>query len=530
MSGEAHGVDDALQAEVIEFLGTAATYGVGVARVERIDTHGAIVFLAGEHAYKIKRTVRYSYMDFSTLERRLQACQRELEINRPHAPDIYLGVVAITREPEGGLALGGSGTPVEWAVHMRRFGDDALLSRVAEQQGIDTRLAREIADVVQVYHRGADVDRKGDSRCRLRRIVDELATALDAPALEFASDELRQLASALLSRLASVGSILERRSNAGLVRRCHGDLHLGNIVLWQGRPTPFDAIEFDETMATIDTLYDLAFLLMDLDQRGQRKAANIVFNRYLWRTQEVLDLEGLAAMPLFLGLRASIRAMVLAQRAALRVEQPGGIDHTAARSYLHAAIGYLAPSPPRLVAVGGLSGTGKSTLAAMLAPLIEPAPGALHLRSDLERKSMLGFEETERLPASGYEPEVNRRVYEALLRKAQVALAAGHAVIVDAVYLAEGDRADLQQLACDTGVPFAGLWLTAPEQFIVQRVAERINDASDATPDVVRRQLEAHDPAKTGSWTIIDAGGSAENTLRAAHTALAMASPPHPCD
>lgn len=529
MNHEAHTADDVLHAEVVAFLGAPATHGVAVTRVDRVDTHGAIVFLAGDDVYKIKRNVCYSYMDFSTLELRQRACARELEINRPQAPDIYLGVVAITRELGGGLAIGGSGMPVEWAVHMRRFGDDALLSRVAEQRGIDTPLARALADVVHVYHSDAPAVHVREPRARLACILAELADELAKPALGVAPSEVRQLISACELRLDAVASLLERRSGAGFVRRCHGDLHLGNIVFWQGRPTPFDAIEFDETLATIDTLYDLAFLLMDLDQRGQRTAANIVLNRYVWRSRDVLDLEGLAVMPLFLGLRAGIRAMVLLQRAALRAQPPSESDHTVAQSYLQAAIAYLAPDPPRLIAVGGLSGTGKSTLAAALAPMFAPAPGALHLRSDLERKSLLGAGETERLPASSYTSQGNQRVYDVLLNKARVALAAGHSVIVDAVYLAAEERNALQQLAFDLRVPFSGLWLNAPEEVMVHRVAGRTNDASDATPDVVRRQIATQGREGGGAWVTIEAGGSAEDTLRAAREILGASPYPNRC-
>ena len=364
MSEAVHTVDDAQRAEVEAFLGATTTYGAEVTSVERVETHGAMVFLAGDNAYKIKRPVRYSYMDFSTLELRRRALVREYEINRPHAPAIYLGVVAITRGPDGSLAIGGNGEPVEWAVHMRRFDDEALLSRVAERHGIDKALARDIADVVHRYHRSAAVERHSDPRSRLRHIIDELSDALAAPELGFAGDDVRRLTSLCRARLDAITPMLHRRANAGMVRRCHGDLHLGNIVLWHGQPTLFDAIEFDETIATIDTLYDLAFLLMDLDRRGQRAAANVVLNRYLWRTQGQLDLEGLAALPLFLALRAGIRAMVLAQRATLRSAHH---DHEAS-CYLSAATAYLDPVTPQLIAVGGLSGTGKSTLAAALAP------------------------------------------------------------------------------------------------------------------------------------------------------------------
>ena len=175
MSEAVHTVDDAQRAEVEAFMGATATYGADVTNVERVETHGAVVFLAGDHAYKIKRAVRYSYMDFSTLELRRRALVRELDINRVHAPEIYLGVVAITREPDGSLAIGGNGEPVEWAVHMRRFDDEALLSRVAERHGIDKVLARDIADVVHRYHLGAAVKRQSEPRSRIspdhRRIV-----------------------------------------------------------------------------------------------------------------------------------------------------------------------------------------------------------------------------------------------------------------------------------------------------------------------------------------------------------------------
>jgi aminoglycoside phosphotransferase family enzyme/predicted kinase len=510
---------DADQQEVLRFLADPRTHGMEHDAVERIETHGAIVLLAADDAYKIKKAVRFSYMDFSTRAQRRRACEREIEINQPHAPDIYLGIVAITRETDGRLALGGDGEPVEWAVHMRRFPPEMLMSAVADRGALTPQMAKDSADAVIAHHLSAPRAGPDDAVSRLERVVDELGDALGAAGMPFAPEDVASLLHGCRQRLSATGDLLRRRAAAGHVRRCHGDLHLGNMVLWQGRPTLFDAIEFDEEMATIDTLYDLAFLLMDLDQRGRRDAANIVLNRYLWRSREPLDLEGLAALPLLLALRAAIRAMVTAQRAA-----QGSCDEPSAKaraqSYLRAALSYLNPQPPRLVAVGGLSGTGKSTLAAAIAPLIGPAPGAVHLRSDLERKAMAGVEETERLPADSYTPASSRDVYRRMTDKARVVLAAGHSVVTDAVFLEAAEREAMAALARKQGVRFDALWLTAPAETLVQRVDARCGDASDATSEVVQRQLVLAAATTGPDWRVLDAGGPREALLASARDVL----------
>jgi predicted kinase len=260
---------------------------------------------------------------------------------------------------------------------------------------------------------------------------------------------------------------------------------------------------------------------MDLDIRRQRPAANVILNRYLWRSGAPLDLEGLAALPLLLGLRAAIRAMVTAQRARLAQGAAASRDVEIARGYLRAALGYLAPAPPRLVAVGGLSGTGKSTLAAALAADLGPAPGAVHLRSDLERKSLFGVAETERLAPEHYTQATSAEVYDILYRKARAALAAGHAVIVDAVLGKADERAAIEAVANELGTPFQGLWLTATPGHLLARVAQRTGDASDATPSVVRQQLGWQIGALSPRWAEIDAGGRPAETLARASKVLA---------
>jgi predicted kinase len=282
----------------------------------------------------------------------------------------------------------------------------------------------------------------------------------------------------------------------------------------------FDAIEFNDEIATLDTLYDLAFLLMDLDRREQRAAANAVFGRYLWRSRSASDLDALAALPLMLALRAGIRAMVAADLARQQTGDAAERSGAEAKTYFTAALGYLMIHRPRLIAVGGLSGTGKSSLAAVLAPLLVPSPGALHLRSDLERKALFGAEPTDRLGAEAYAGEVTARVYAGIADQARRALGAGHPVIADAVYARPEERAAIEQVARDAGVAFDGLWLTAAAGELKRRVAGRLGDASDATPAVVERQLQL----ETGiiGWRALDAGGSSAATLAAARARLGL--------
>src|SRR5262245_60464155 len=362
------------QAEVIAFLSDPGSYPTKPDRVERFETHGALVFLAGEEAWKIKRAVRFPYMDFSTLEKRGAVSAQEVEINRRFAPELYLGRVPIARAPDGRLKLGGSGEIVEWTVRMRRFDQAALLSQVAKAGPIPPDLAGDVADVVWRSHWAAPPRTADHEADRIERLVASVCTALAGLQDILDAGAVQRFRDSAANGMQRCAALLDERASAGCVRRCHGDLHLNNIVLWHGRPVLFDAIEFDEDLATIDTLYDLAFLLMDLDRSGQHRAANMVLNRYLWRSHAQLYLQGLRALPLFLALRAGIRAMVTAERAVQEQGSAKGRGGRKACGLLATAIAHLAPNPPRLIAIGGLSGTGKSTLGRALAPDVGPAP------------------------------------------------------------------------------------------------------------------------------------------------------------
>lgn len=511
------------QSRVIAFLSKAGTIDAGVPRVFR--THAAMVFVGAERAFKIKRAVHYPFLDFSTLERRRDACLREIAVNRSTAADIYLGAVPIVERDGHELAIGGPGTPVEWAVEMRAFAQSDLLAARATAGRLDSALLDELADVVAAMHDRASPRDHTDAPAKMLSIIEDVSgAALQCSASDLAA-VVGKFRTAGRDALTRCRPTLAARATGGNVRLCHGDLHLSNIVMWRGRPTPFDAIEFSDEIATVDTLYDLAFLLMDLDRRAGRAAANRVMNRYLWRRGSIDDARGLAAMPLFLGLRAAIRALVATERAGLagKGTPEAGAALTEAGELFAAAVAYLRPPAPRLVAVGGLSGTGKSTVATALSTAILPAPGAVHLRSDLERKWLAGVAPTERLGRNSYTPEASATVYARLVERAGAILEAGHSVIVDAVFLKNDERVALEDAGRKIGVTLEGLWLTAPDELLAQRVAERKGDASDATPEVVAMQ-SAQDAGDI-PWRRIDASGSAEATLAAAGAALSLTLP-----
>jgi len=291
-------------------------------------------------------------------------------------------------------------------------------------------------------------------------------------------------------------------------------LHLGNIVLIEGAPVLFDAIEFDERIATVDPLHDLAFLLMDLIARGLRPAANIVLNRYLIESRRPSDLDALAALPLFMSIRGAVRAKVAAER--LRYDRHNAAAERSARDYFALALRLIAPPAPQAIAVGGLSGTGKSALARALAPEVGPEPGAVILRSDVERKAMFGAAETAPLPKEAYTMDVTDRVYAAIGEKARRVLAAGHSAIADAVFARAEERSALEAAAKDAR--FTGLFLTADLATRIARVGGRTGDASDADAGIARAQ-EGYDLGPM-TWRQVDASGTPAETLANALAAM----------
>lgn len=496
------------QSATLAFLTSPRVQGVPAAEIATVRTHLSIIVLAGARACKLKRAVRLPYVDLSTPALRLQACERELALNRRTAPALYLGVRRITRQDDGQLSFDGPGELVDAVVQMRRFADDALLETRVTRDGLSVALADRLAGVIADFHDRAEIAPQVDMPARLMGVIDANAQIFAAlPSLP--ADKAASLDAALRRELARHAPLLRARARAGKVRRCHGDLHLANICLIDGEPTLFDCLEFDVSLSTIDVLYDLAFLLMDLWSRGLAPQANQVLNRYLDRRG---DDDGLPLMPAFMGLRAAIRAHVVATQAAAAAGPERARLQAQALRYLDTGLACLEPRAARLVAVGGLSGSGKSVLAAAIAPAIGAPPGARVLSSDRIRKAWHGVGAQAPLPARAYRPEVSEQVYAAQAQRAHALLAAGCCVIADAVFERPADRERIAQAAARARVEFAGFWLQAPPATLVARVKARENDPSDADEAVVRRQL-ARSPA-TSPWLAVDAGGAAQATAR----------------
>ncbi len=493
-----------LQANVLEFMGTPKAYTPPPATVERIETHISVVFLAGDFAYKVKRAVKYPFLDFSTLARRHAACLNELRVNARTAPQAYLEVVPITLGEGEVFQLGGEGRAVEWALRMRRFSQAMLYDRMASEGRLALAAMPRLAAVIEAFHAGADrVLSPEQAVPPLVEVLRDNAAEFAANADVLPNEAASALARASRDRLAALGPLLEARARGGYLRHCHGDLHLRNIVEINGAPVLFDAIEFDDRLATIDVLYDLAFLLMDLGKRGLGSHANAVLNAYLDAGGDTGNLIGLAALPLFLAMRASIRAKVELLRARLAARSQVEAARDEARAYFALAQQFLAPIPPRLIAVGGLSGTGKSAVSRAIAPSLGAFPGAVVVRSDVERKRLFGAAPEDTLPARAYAPEVSDQVYAMSRKRAMMALLGGQAVLVDAVQSKPEERAALARLAARLGVPFTGLWLEAPAKLMRERVAARRGDVSDATPSVVDQQL-GYDIGPQG-FAVVDA-------------------------
>ena len=453
--------------------------------VAAIETHISRIFLAGDRAYKMKRAVKLPYVDFSTPELRLLACSKEIELNALTAPGLYLGVRRITREADGTLAFDGAGELIDAVIEMKRFDQSSLLDQMAIAGTLTPALMTETARMIAHFHRGAPIVHTGGGAANLAGVLDinkagfSTSHVFDESAVE-AFDKSFRIA------LARHAALLDSRAKAGKVRRCHGDLHLRNICLLDGKPRLFDCIEFNDQIAIVDVLYDLAFLLMDLWHRGFPELANLVMNRYL---DEADDEGGFVLLPFFIAVRAAVRAHVTATQ----VEEASSASKdlvAEAKSYFTLARDLLHQPPARIIAIGGLSGSGKTTIAEALAAYVGAPPGARIVESDRIRKALHGVPPETRLPEKAYRPEISERVYREMARRTGLILAQSGSVVADAVFERREDRERIGNDAANCGTPMLGIWLEADPTVLLRRVNDRRGGPSDATVDILSRQLQ----------------------------------------
>ena len=467
--------------------------------IRLVETHCAWVLLTGQYVYKVKKPVNFGFLDYSTLEKRHFYCTEEVRLNRRFAPAIYLGVVTITGTPAH-PQLDGDGELLDYAVRMRQFPDNSLLSQLAARHALDTTHIDQLIQTLGNFHRDADratpADKLGDPAHTHHwvrenyRHIEPLLTSADQP------DTVEPLRAWSEDEYARLQDRLQARKDAGAIRECHGDLHLGNITLLDGRVTPFDCIEFNPELRWIDVFSEVAFLLMDLDDHGQTQFAHRFLNGYL---QDSGDYAGLEMLRYYRVYRAMVRAKV----AVLTRQQTatGSAEHARAsgeyRQYVKLAQGYTLRDRTVMVITRGLSGSGKSTLARELCE----HTGMIQLRSDVERKRRAGLSATQssRSGITGglYSADRTADTYQHLGTLAKMVLSAGYSVIVDATFLQRMHRDHFRALAAATGTPFLVLECCAENSEMERRILSRNagrNDASEATLEVLHTQQATDEP------------------------------------
>jgi hypothetical protein len=485
-----------VQAQLVQALTRSIGSRVGSGAAQVLETHISYVLLTGECAYKIKKAVAFGFLDFSTLAARRFFCEQELRLNRRLAPALYLDVVPITGSVDA-PRLGGDGAALEYAVKMREFPQSELASVLLARGELGATEVDALAVKVAAFHAGIDVAAASgpfgapDGILRLaRRNFDEIAPLLSTEAERRDLENLRGWTEREHDRRRAA---FERRRGQGFVRECHGDLHLGNIARIDGDLVIFDCIEFNDEMRWIDVMSEVAFTVMDLEDRARPELAYRFLNAYLERTG---DYAGLAVLPFYLAYRALVRAKV----ALLRAAQAGGgasAAQTEAHGYLRLASSYARPPRPAIIVTSGHSGSGKTTLSGALLERI----GAVRVRSDIERKRIHGVAALERTDAAVdgglYTAAATDATYDRLRILARDLVEAGRIAIVDAAFPRRSQRESFRTLAAELGVPFVILSFEAKEATLRQRVAQRHargTDASDADLAVLEHQIATREP------------------------------------
>ncbi|HBB34906.1 MAG TPA: adenylyl-sulfate kinase [Cyanobacteria bacterium UBA8803] len=469
--------------------------------IQLMQTHVSYVLLTGDYAYKVKKPVNFGFLDYSTLAQRQHFCKEEIRMNQPNAPEIYLDVLPIVQTGER-LVLGGTGQAVEYALKMRQFPQDTLLSAMFEQGKLTVSHIEELGRIVAKFHAKAqtnDYIRTFGEVQKIRAAFDEnyqqTQKYIGGPQSQQQYDETKQFTDKFFAEQQELLAI--RRDN-NWIRECHGDLHLRNICLWPDRIQLFDCIEFNEPFRFVDVMYDVAFAVMDLEARGRKDLGNAFLNTYVEQTG---DWEGLQVLPLYLSRQAYVRAKVtsflLDDSAVPESAKQEAV--AVAAGYYRQAWEYTKQHEGRLILMSGLSGSGKSTVARQLARQL----GAIHLRSDAVRKHLAGIP-LDRLGGDElYTAQMTEKTYDRLLELGITLASQGFPVILDAKYDRQTFRGDAIARTRIHHLPLQILYCTAPLEVLRDRLLSRTGDVSDATADLLRMQQATAEPFTEAEQSLV---------------------------
>lgn len=469
--------------------------------IQLIQTHASSVLLTGDYVYKLKKSVNFGFLDFSSLAKRQHFLNEELRMNRVIAPDIYLEVIAITQTNDL-FSLGGTGEPVEYVLKMNQFPQEALLINMFKEGKLTEKHIKELGKVVARFHAQTITNEYIRGFGEIEKIksaidenYDQTEKYIGIAQTQHQYDETRKFTDGFLFERKA---IFKQRQEQEKIRECHGDLHLKNICFWRDRIQLFDRIEFNESFRFVDVMYDVAFTVMDLDARGRKDFSNLFLNTYIEQTG---DWEGLQVLPLYLSRQAYVRAKVnslLLDDLAISEEDKQSAIKTATE-YYRLAWEYTKTSKGQLILMSGLSGSGKSTVARQLAKRIN----AIHIRSDAVRKHLAEISIGDRASDELYTPQMNQKTYDRLLELGKMLTSQGFSVILDAKYDRQNLREPAITYAQSNNIPLRILYCTAPIEVLRDRISHRTNDISDATVDLLIQQQATAEPFSTSEQAYV---------------------------
>ena len=466
--------------------------------IQLLQTHISYVLLTGEFAYKVKKPMDFGFLDFTTLEKRQFFIQEELRLNQRGASELYLEALPISQSESGAYELGGTGEPVEYALKMRQFPQDTLLPALFDRGELTPDLVVELAKEIARFHSGLTTSDRISSfgtvagvRAAFDENYEQTAGFIGGPQTQAQFDETKALTDRFFAEQAD---LLDRRVQGGFVRECHGDLHLGNICYWNDRFYLFDCIEFNEPFRFVDVMYDIAYIVMDLQLRQRPDLSALFLNTYIEHTG---DYEGLQVLPLYVSRQSYVRAKVtsfMLGDPAISAEKKAEVTATAAK-YYRLALECLQPRSGSLYVTCGLSGSGKSTVAKALAQKLD----AIHIRSDAVRKHLAGIDLYES-GSSGefgsgiYTPAMTQKTYDRLQQLGILLASQGYPVILDAKYDKQALRQTIADAARELQLPLTFISCEAPLETVRQWLGERTGDIADATVDLLDKQVQAFEP------------------------------------